>query len=302
MFLSKGVQGLTALSGFLYSQKLITDKKKFYVSNLWKLLTPALICLGIMAVWDLAYFFINQAWDSYYYQLWFDHRVFNNGLLVQPGNYYYIAYIFGLYLITPFIQDGSKRSNLIMLGISIAEIVLAFFFGQAIILSCYFLGYVIGKKYFENYTKPNNYKPNVIIQWTLILLLSIGGYVGSYFLRQIGNLNYIATKSIGILDNLSMTIFGVATFFFISSVLLFANKVIKKSFLLTYSDKVCYTVYLLNQSFMCGAMNVTLWSDNLLIKYILVYAFTIGTAIVVYLIDKYIKAFKAKHKEQKLQS
>ena len=45
MLLSKGVQGLTALSGFLYSQKLITDYKKFFKNNFVKLLIPAAICL-----------------------------------------------------------------------------------------------------------------------------------------------------------------------------------------------------------------------------------------------------------------
>ena len=48
MLLSKGVQGLTALSGFLYSQKIIKDNKKFILTNLKKILVPALVCFAII--------------------------------------------------------------------------------------------------------------------------------------------------------------------------------------------------------------------------------------------------------------
>ena len=46
--LSKGVQGLTCLSGFLYSQKVITDNKKFILENFKKVIFPALVVFGIM--------------------------------------------------------------------------------------------------------------------------------------------------------------------------------------------------------------------------------------------------------------
>ena len=50
---SKLVQGLTALSGFLYSQKLIKDIKSFYLGNLKKIAIPALLVLGFMAIWNV---------------------------------------------------------------------------------------------------------------------------------------------------------------------------------------------------------------------------------------------------------
>ena len=104
--LSKGVQGLTALSGFLYSQKAITDLKKFYLGNLKKIIIPAAVCFLFMAIWNLVAMFIMR--DYNYIGLFFGHRAFNDGLLFQPANYYYLGYIFIAYLITPILQRQDK--------------------------------------------------------------------------------------------------------------------------------------------------------------------------------------------------
>ena len=60
---SKLVQGLTALSGFLYSQKLIKDVKSFYLGNLKKIAIPALLVLGFMAIWNVVYMFVNKDYN-----------------------------------------------------------------------------------------------------------------------------------------------------------------------------------------------------------------------------------------------
>ena len=52
-----------------------------------------------------------------------------------------------------------------------------------------------------------------------------------------------------------------------------------------------------NQTFMCGAMNVARWVEDMWLKTLLVYVFTIGFAIITYLIYDFI--FNKKKKEPK---
>ena len=146
--LSKGVQGLTAMSGFLYSQKIIKDCKGFYLKSLKKLLIPALVCVSIMALWNLVYMLIAKNYD--YISLFFGHRVWNDGLLFQPANFYYLAYIFGCYLITPLLQKGKTIKIITISTLLIAEIILAFFLGQPIIIIPYLIGYLIGEWRFNS--------------------------------------------------------------------------------------------------------------------------------------------------------
>ena len=80
-------------------------------------------------------------------------------------------------------------------------------------------------------------------------------------------------------------IFGVSTLFIFLLASKFINK-INNNPVLDFTDKVSYPFYLLNQTFMCGAMNVTNYVSNLWSKTILVYLFTISFAILVYYLSK----------------
>lgn len=269
--LSKGVQGLTALSGFLYSQKFIENSKKFYLNALKKLLIPALLCFVFIALWDLIYMFISKDWN--YISLFFDYRVYNGGLLFQLGNYYYIAYIFICYLITPILQKNNKCSLLVALSVIFVEIIIGFFFGPSIIVTTYIIGYYIGKKWFAHYVDNQiKYRPFILISWLLVLAISLLLFVivntyhfsNGYFLSHLESLT----------TNVLATIFGVSTFFFIAYLFRFLNK-FKSSKFLGYTDKLCLIIYLMNQAFMCGAMNVTILVTSMWAKTLLVYIFTI---------------------------
>ena len=93
MLLSKGVQGLTAMSGFLYSQKLIENKKDFYLKNIKKLLIPALIVAVCIAIGNLTVMIINNSWDINYFSMFVGNRPFDGRFITQLDNYYYIIYL-----------------------------------------------------------------------------------------------------------------------------------------------------------------------------------------------------------------
>lgn len=273
--LSKGVQGLTALSGFLYSQKLIKDLKGFYLGNLKKIVIPAVVCFLFMALWNLIAMFIIK--DYNYIGLFFGHRAFNNSLLFQPANYYYLAYILIAYLITPVLQRMDKYAYSTAILAIILEIVIGFFFGPSIILSAYIVGYLIGKKAFAKYVDIETpYSVPRLLFWIFVTALTVGLYIvmvefpmgEGYFRVHLSS----ATK------NILQSSFGVATFFLAAYIFRWVNRYKSWSFL-SYFDKLTLIIYLMNQAFMVGAMNVTLWVSDMWLKITLVYIFTIGSSV-----------------------
>ena len=290
--LSKGVQGLTAMSGFLYSQKLIKDCKSFYLKSLKKLLIPAAVCLTIMALWNLVYMLITRNYD--YISLFFGHRIYNNGLLFQPANFYYLAYIFGCYLITPLLQKSKNVKIITVASLSVAELLVAFFFGPPIIIIPYLIGYLIGEKRFEYYASTEKKAPIDLLIGSLATALALGLYIVGVL--ALSSENTWIQKLISLELNFTAAIFGVGTFLILAILFKFMNR-IKRIYTLEFTDKICLFIYLLNQTFMCGAMNVAVWVDSIVSKTILVYVFTVAFAIGCFFISDALLKIKIKKKE-----
>ena len=283
--LSKGVQGLTALSGFLYSQKVIKDVKFFYLNNLKKILIPASICILFMALWNLIYMFINQSWD--YFALFTSLRPYNNTPLIQIGNFYYLGYIIICYLITPLIQRDDKWKVVgILLGLAF-ELTLVGIMNSPIIVIPYLVGYFVGKKAFGKYVdNETKYSFARLFIWLGILALSLGLYIlnvlvpfsdGTFWIEKLQN-TY---------RNVILTIFGISTFFVVIYIFRFVNKY-KEIKLLKYTDKLSLLIYLMNQAFMVGAMNVTLWVEPIWAKFLVVNVITIATSVLLEIANRYL--------------
>lgn len=280
MLLSKGVQGLTALSGFLYSQKLITNYKKFYLNNFIKLLVPALICVVFMVSWDFIYMIINQ---DFSYMAFFAERAYGGRLISQADNYYYLGYILILYLVTPLLQRNDKFSVITVSLIVLIEVLVGFFFGPAMIAVSYIAGYYIGKKTFKTYTDTS-----IKFSWPTLLrdLLITVGLVGIYILLQTyswGDI-YFVSRLHHLTNNIVMTGFGVSSFFLILIALKFLNN-FKGLSIFKFTDKLAFIVYLMNQAFMCGAMATSSWVEPMWAKTILVYVFTLGFSVLLQFIS-----------------
>ena len=276
--LSKFMQGLTALSGFLYSQKLLKDYKSFYLGNIKKLAIPALLVILFMATWNLGYMFAHQEFN--YLSLFMGVRPYNNAPQLLFGNFYYIGYILICYLITPILQRCDKFSNITIVLTIVIEVLIGFFMGSASIIISYIIGYYIGKKSFKDMTDPDKkYDFKILIQYILILLVGLFGFLltrryqfnDSYFLKNLMNT----------INNFSGTIFGVATFFLFAYMFRFVNKTNKNIALLNYTDKLSYVLYLFNQAFMVGSMSVLSFSKYVVLDYIYVYGFTILASMLV---------------------
>ena len=295
MLLSKGVQGLTALSGFLYSQKLISDYKKFYKNNLVKLLIPAGICLLFMFSWNFIYMLITKNWD---YMLFLTHRAYIGRIITQADNYYYLAYIIVCYAITPLLQRCDKWSNVTVMSVILAEIAIAFFNGTAMILVSYLAGYYIGKKCFKTFTDiEEKYSVPTLIIWIGVLLAALGLYIVGNEV-SFGEAYYL-TRLQSTVKNISATTFGVATLFVFLISLKFLNKYNSPS-LFKFTDRLSLIIYLLNQAFMTGAMSVTLYAKQMWLITILIYVLTIGSSVgILFICDNIFKGLSTNGKPRK---
>lgn len=294
MLLSKGVQGLTALSGFLYSQKLITDNKKFYGSNLLKLIIPALVCVLFMVTWDAIYMAITREWG---YEAFITYRAYGGRVITQADNYYYLGYIFICYLITPVLQRNDKWSVVVIVGVIAIEVLVGFFFGPAMIAVSYIAGYYIGKKWFKTYTDTEQkYSVPHLLTWTGILGTSIGLYILIHTYEFGGS--YLLNRTYSLTNNIIVTIFGIATLFFFLIAFKFLNKF--KGFPpFKYTDKLSLIIYLMNQAFMCGGMAVTLYVHEWWSIMLLIYVFTIGASVLLQFISELILKAINKPKQTK---
>ena len=282
--LSKPVQGLMALSGFLYAGRLIESKKKFYVNNIVKILLPAIYTLSVFALYNLVFMLVSQNYN--YFSLWTGHRPFDNRFIMQFDNYYFLGYLLICYILTPFITKKGHLRRIIIAVIAITEITLAFFFGTAPIAIAYFIGYLIGEKFKDNYVKTDvNFKPHVLIQWVLLSALSFVVFVLCFFVFKSDA--YFLKHLINAFDQVAMTFFGVATFFLFIYIFRFMNRIESIPFL-AFTDKASYYVYLFNQAFMIGGMNVTLYVNDYPTKIVLIVVFTLTFASVLTFVDRLI--------------
>ena len=284
--LSKGVQGLTALSGFLYSQKAITDIKGFYLKNLKKLLIPAGICLLIMIIWNFVAMFVTNNFN--YFDLFVGSRVADGGFLIQFGNFYYIAYIAICYALTPLLQR-KDTTPYILLGVAIlVEGIICLFFGTAFIVTFYIAAYLIGRQSFSDYAETNEkWKISKFLIWLSITIISFFG-----FFLAITYKDNLHKYLFFLLTNIPSSALGFASFFLLILPLRFLNR-LKMPFLKTI-DGICYPLYLMNQTFMCGAMNVTVLASIFSLKALLAIVFTIVFACIVQLITFFINKIMIK--------
>ena len=285
--LSKAVQGLMALSGFLYATRQIDDVKSFYKKRFIRILIPALICVVIMALWDLIYMFITKNYD--YISLSFSKRALGGGLLFQPANYYFLAYILICYLITPLLKKNNLFKYGFLLLSIVLELLLAYFFGISITGVCYIVGYLIGEKTFNRYTSNEEKSlPDMFLYLGLTILLLVGFYFTHEYLQP-----HVKTlvKLKKVLEIVISSAFGVTSFFFIILIFKWLNRY--QIVTMKFTDELTYYIYLFNQAFMIGAMNVSLYSNNMFIKYLLIYGFTISFAVIALLINRLIKRNKS---------
>ncbi len=276
---SKFTQGLTALSGMLYSTRAIKDIKGFYKKNLTKILIPAGVGILLMALWNFVYMLVTRNFD--YVSLWFD-SCYSMDLLIQPGNYWYVAIIVIAYLVLPILErattPGDKKYKIIVVLMCLAEILIDFFFARTMAFVAFVFGYYYGRLTFKNYTeRESKFDIARLINQISLTLAGLSVYtVGVTFKFE----SYFLLRLFDLITEIGGCIFGVAIFYLIIYATRWLNKEGRKPKILTFSDRYSYSFYLFNQAFMCGAMNIVRFTDNMWIKVPIIFALTLIFAVI----------------------
>ncbi len=278
--LSKFIQGLTALSGLLMSQKIIDDVKCFYWERLKRLSIPLIASLLIMLLWNILYMFITSNYD--FAGTFIGYTASNNRLMLEFGNFYYVLFVLVCYLLVPLFKKY-RISKYIVLALAFAlETLTSLFTNPLYIVTSFVIGYIIGEKSFEKYVELDQKARTW--RYMMWLIIMAGSLSLSIYLYKEWWWTPEPLKLIPI--NLSLATFGVSSMLVIILSLKFVNKYPKVGFL-DFTDRYTYYVFLFNQAFMCGAMNVAGYVTPFWAKTLIVYAFVIVFALITYLLVKY---------------
>ncbi len=290
VYLSKFLQGLTALSGFLYSQKVIDHVGKFYLIRIKKIILPAILVLLVIGLWNLLAMFVLNNYD--YLSLFVGHRAFNNSLLISPGNFYYIPFILGCYLITPLLRKWKWSGLIIVPLVMFLEtfIPIRCNVDPLFIVSCYLIGFYVGyfgySRYVNKYTKSDIIR---LIVWAILFAAFI--YISHSFIDG----SFKVKKYIHVYRNIFLSLFGVSSLFLFAMIFKFINAY-KDIPLLKLTDDFTYIIYLYNQAMMVGATDVSSFVSTYAGKTIMVYLFVLSLSLLTYyiykLLDKRIKKLK----------
>ena len=279
--LSKFIQGLTALSGFLLSQKVIDDVKCFYINRAKKIIIPIVVSLLIMILWNILYMFITSNYD--FASTFIGYTSSNHRFLLEFGNFYYLIFIVICYLLTPLFKKF-KVSKYIVLVLAFAlETLSSLFTNPLYIVTSFVVGYLIGERSFNQYVEPE--ERTKIWRYILWSILLVGSLLLSLYLYKIWWWTSYPPKLI--LINFALAIFGVSSFFFVALILKWINR-ISNIGLLNFTDGYTYHVFLFNQAFMCGAMNVSSYVSPFWVKTLLVYLFVIVFSLISYFLCRYL--------------
>ena len=277
--LSKGVQGLTLLSGFLYSQRKIDSIRGFYKKNIMKLITPVLwvFILTIAVTWAMHLMNPSRTMISF----WFGYSS-SGSLLFIYGNFWYIPMIIICYLMTPILAKAKKDKSpylilVIIIGIMLELMLAGHNLYFPISFTIYTLGYFFGglagvyKKLTDDRYYPKDFMLSAIIFIICILLyyylgLFMSGSVLSFFR------NFIAS------------LVGASSFFLFTLLFKPLNS-LKLDNVFRHTDKIAYPFYLLNQIFSTGVFKIYAYNSLLISGILILITTAIFSFIIAYMDD-----------------
>ena len=283
LLLSKGAVGLAALSGFIYATKQIKYPGKFIKNRLARLLIPAVFATLIVLLWNLIYMLTTGSSD--FGAQWFSYRAAGKILLFQLGNFYFIGYIIVCYLMLFLLRYNNKLINIILLLACLGvECVIGYYYFGSFILTSFLICYFLGKKYFVSFTSGKIDGATLFYSGAAIIVALLG-FTAVIHLPKLQP--KFVSNMVYVLRSLTLDAFALASFFFIINLLKPLNRFnINKLF--SFTDGACYSIFLMDQCFMIGSMNVAAYSNNYSIQTILIYVFTISGGLVVYLLSQFV--------------
>lgn len=244
--LSLQAAGLSALSGFLFSQKTIASSRDFYIKNFKKIIFPALLTVGMLLVLDLVLVLILRpaSWSCVF---WSSDNA-RGSFALQVGCFWYLPYILICYLITPCLNRLDKKTNWLWIGLALAaEYAVNLVAHVRVQILPYIVGFFIGKRAFSKY---NQYSGRSWLRaglWLMVLALF-------WVIRTLA----LSWESVVVdmIFPLFDTVVSVSALFCFVNLFSFINTERSARFF-QYTDKIAYYIYLFNLFLFCGITNLT---------------------------------------------
>lgn len=287
-----GVQIFFFMSGFLYGKKDIDNIHDFYKGRVEKILIPYIILVIIMYITE------KYILGANYSKMFLLGNILGlggyNGTLKTISHTWFISYILACYLITPILQlifknDKNKLKKLILLIILLQVLQI---YNAINIVVPWIVNYIIGYYYSKCCkTKRSKRIYNICIYILTILILPL-----HIILQE--NLNVelpMIIKDYGLLIcNWGHVLLGSSIFIILYK--LFNILKIKNNFILKFSDKYSFFVYLVHQIFILENFSMLHITKNMFYNIALIMLVSILSGIVLYyiyvLIIKCIKFFE----------
>ncbi|WP_418750624.1 acyltransferase family protein, partial [Frisingicoccus sp.] len=283
-----GVQMFFFISGYLYSNRMISDSVGFVVKQFVKILVPYYICITI--TWGVASALHVGCGLK---QLLHLVTINGTGGFSSLSHVWFIAYILMCYLITPMlfrmkivsknIKKSVMRTGLLLIGLLMFFEFFAQYYNAAWII-CFVLGIILGE--FE-----------IVLPETIIKMWKVIIIVAAFFANAVKifcqNIVHIEFMGFSRYSNYTHVLLGIALVIILMELykIILNGKCVK---MLDLSDKYSYFVYLAHHIFILGAFSLLNIIENPVIAIIEVVICTVVAAVLLHRISKMVNPIAQK--------
>ena len=237
------LQAFLFVSGYLYANKKIDDKKKFYKKELVKLLFPVLMLFVVFAILHLCIHPDSINPINFYHNFLADGYPF--------GHLWFVWFLVVCYLLIPFVQKALDKNNShhklylsILLVCCIIEAIAEIIFSFKIVVCIFVFGMWYGKR--QNDGKLENKK----LQKILCAFVFTLSYVFFMLTRHCAfSENHFIYNLLGGFQHLMSGLIGTSFAILMLLCFEFLNKYNTPK-ILKFSDKYSYFIYLWHSMFM----------------------------------------------------
>ena len=273
-----GVQIFFFISGYLYGNKEVRDFKKFFKNKIIKILMSLSVLVLIMVI--VEYFCFNHSYSKKF--ILANLLGFGGfyGTLDLLGNTWFVSYILICYLLTPVLQKliknnvNATKNLLILIVLSILFMEFDVMYINGIWLCNYIIGYYYGSN-IKTKKKKRDFRYIILALITIVLPFSL---CLKYDLIN-GIPNIIRSHRL-LICSMEHTLLGCLLFLMFNFVLGKIN--IKDNYILRFSDKYSYYIYLVHQIFILNDMSLLNLTDYFMINIIIIFIMAILCGVILY--------------------
>lgn len=286
-----GVQLFFFLSGYLYGKKKIKDTKDFYIKRIKKVLIPYdVICIIALL---LGTFILDYKYSMIHIigcLLGFGGIIGNVSIISHT---WFVTYILLCYLLLPILQkvfnEKTFKKNFINFISIVLFLQLLQFYDVVMIDVCWINNFIFGYFYSKCCNNKKENKTYEIFMYVITILIMPFAFI---YQENIG----INLPSILDTYSVAITLYGhvfLGTVIFILLNKLLSKFNFKENFILRFSDKYSYYVYLVHQIFILNSFSVLHLTEYTIINVILILILSILSAIILKIVtDFIIKVFE----------